>query len=88
MPVLAPAADQSVRTDLELMQGVWTSVAGPREARFLIAGHRFTFEFTDGELYIVQARPETVASQRSGDVFESYALTGKGKVLVASSTSP
>jgi pyruvate, water dikinase len=31
----------------------------------------------------VQARPETVASQRSGDVFESYALTGKGKVLVS-----
>jgi len=38
---------------------------------------------TDGELYIVQARPETVASQRSGDVFESYALTGKGTVLVS-----
>ncbi|HEY7578846.1 MAG TPA: phosphoenolpyruvate synthase [Acetobacteraceae bacterium] len=37
----------------------------------------------DGELYIVQARPETVASQRSGDVFESYALTGQGNVLVS-----
>jgi hypothetical protein len=51
MPVLAPAAE-SVRSDLELLQGVWTSVAGPREVRFLIAGHRFTFEFTDGELYM------------------------------------
>ena len=37
----------------------------------------------DGELYIVQARPETVASQRSGDLFESYTLTGKGTVLVS-----
>jgi pyruvate,water dikinase len=37
----------------------------------------------DGELYIVQARPETVASRRAGETFESYALTGKGKVLVS-----
>ncbi len=36
----------------------------------------------DGKLYIVQARPETVASRRTGDVFESYALKGEGKVLV------
>ncbi len=36
----------------------------------------------DGKLYIVQARPETVASRRTGDVFESYALKGDGKVLV------
>ncbi len=37
----------------------------------------------DGRLYIVQARPETVASQRAGDAFESYALTGEGRVLVS-----
>jgi pyruvate,water dikinase len=37
----------------------------------------------DNALYIVQARPETVASRRSGEVFESYALTGDGKVLVS-----
>jgi len=36
----------------------------------------------DGKLYIVQARPETVASQRNMEIFESYALTGQGKVLV------
>ena len=51
MPVLAPAAT-SGRTTLEHFQGVWTSVAGPREARLLIAGRRFTFEFADGELYM------------------------------------
>jgi pyruvate,water dikinase len=36
----------------------------------------------DGRLYIVQARPETVASRRAADAFESYALAGSGTVLV------
>ncbi|MGI9499594.1 MAG: phosphoenolpyruvate synthase [Geminicoccaceae bacterium] len=35
----------------------------------------------DGELYIVQARPETVISQRSALVLETYALEKKGDVL-------
>jgi pyruvate,water dikinase len=37
---------------------------------------------SDGKLYIVQARPETVASQRSPDAFETYALKGSGPVIV------
>ncbi len=37
----------------------------------------------DGRLYIVQARPETVASRRSGGDFESYALLGAGTVLIS-----
>ena len=36
----------------------------------------------DGRLYIVQARPETVASQRKAEAFETYALKAKGPVLV------
>src|SRR5450759_1963221 len=36
----------------------------------------------DGKLYIIQARPETVASQRSPDVYETYALKGHGSVVV------
>jgi pyruvate,water dikinase len=36
----------------------------------------------DGKLYIVQARPETVASRRPPDAFEIYALKGAGAVLV------
>ncbi|MFN3880632.1 MAG: phosphoenolpyruvate synthase [Nitrincola lacisaponensis] len=36
----------------------------------------------DGELYIVQARPETVRSQNSSAVMERYLLKEKGKVLV------
>jgi pyruvate, water dikinase len=37
---------------------------------------------SDGKLYIIQARPETVASQRSPDVYETYALKGRGPVIV------
>jgi pyruvate,water dikinase len=36
----------------------------------------------DGSLYVVQARPETVVSQRQGAAFETYKLKGSGKVLV------
>ncbi|BCX87667.1 pyruvate, water dikinase [Methylomarinovum tepidoasis] len=36
----------------------------------------------DGQLYLVQARPETVASQKNYAILEEYRLTGTGKVLV------
>jgi pyruvate, water dikinase len=36
----------------------------------------------DGEIYILQARPETVTSRRSATMQESYRLTKKGPVLV------
>jgi pyruvate, water dikinase len=36
----------------------------------------------DGRLYIVQARPETVASQRTATTVESYALKGSSEVIV------
>src|SRR5487761_887886 len=35
----------------------------------------------DGLIYIVQARPETAASQRSAGAFETFTLAGKGTVL-------
>ncbi|UQX12583.1 phosphoenolpyruvate synthase [Candidatus Mycobacterium methanotrophicum] len=35
----------------------------------------------DGKLYIVQARPETVASQRSATALETYVLEGRGEIL-------
>jgi pyruvate,water dikinase len=37
----------------------------------------------DGDIYIVQARPETVASQRPLNVLEEYTLEGTGPVLVS-----
>ena len=36
----------------------------------------------DGKLYIVQARPETVHSQKAANVIETYVLNEKGKELV------
>ena len=35
----------------------------------------------DGKLYIVQARPETVASQRSATALETYVLERRGEIL-------
>jgi pyruvate, water dikinase len=35
----------------------------------------------DGKLYLVQARPETVASQRRQTMLESYVLDGEGEVI-------
>jgi pyruvate,water dikinase len=37
----------------------------------------------DGRLYIVQARPETVVSQREAGSFEIYAMKASGQVLVS-----
>ncbi|HFB64031.1 MAG TPA: phosphoenolpyruvate synthase, partial [Aeromonadales bacterium] len=37
----------------------------------------------DGKLYLVQARPETVASQKTGTSLEEYRLKGKGPLLVS-----
>ena len=36
---------------------------------------------SDGLLYMVQARPETVASRKSFDMLEEYELEGRGEVL-------
>ncbi len=35
----------------------------------------------DGKIYIVQARPETVASQRKATTLDSYSLEGEGEVV-------
>ena len=35
----------------------------------------------DGQLYLVQSRPETVASQKRGNILEEYILKGKGEVI-------
>ncbi len=37
----------------------------------------------DGELYMVQARPETVVSQKHGTILEEYLLKGEGDVLIS-----
>lgn len=51
MPALA-RAESSLRSAPDQLQGVWVSVAGPKEARLLIAGRRFTVEFAGGAVYM------------------------------------
>jgi len=38
------------------------------------------------EIFIVQARPETIASQKNPNLLEEYRLTGKGKLLLTGSS--
>lgn len=49
-------------------------------------GHPMDMEWAkdglDGKIYIVQARPETVASQRRVNVLESYVLDGQGEIII------
>jgi pyruvate,water dikinase len=51
------------------------------------AGHHMPMDMewaedgVDGQLYMVQARPETVVSQRAGKTLEEYILKGSGDVL-------
>ncbi len=37
----------------------------------------------DGKLYIIQARPETVQSQRDPNIIEKYSLSKKGKIILS-----
>jgi pyruvate,water dikinase len=54
-----------------------------------VAGHAMPMDIEwakdgeDGSLYIVQARPETAASQRAQGSFETYTLKSAGPVLVS-----
>ena len=50
--VAAAAAATKTRPDLDQLQGAWVSVAGPCEARLLVAGNRYAFEFVGGDVYI------------------------------------
>jgi pyruvate,water dikinase len=52
------------------------------------AGHEMPMDMEwakdglDGRLYMIQARPETVASQKKGALLEEFSLEGTGRVLV------
>lgn len=50
--LVGPPTGTNAPTDLEQLQGAWTSVAGSRNARLLIAGNHFSIEFLDGPIYM------------------------------------
>jgi uncharacterized protein (TIGR03067 family) len=68
IPPAADAARSHTRTDLDLLQGAWRAVAGRRGARLLVDGTRFTFEFTDGDLYIGIIRLNSDAAPKHMDM--------------------
>ena len=49
---------------------------GPMDMEWALDGR-------DNQLYIIQARPETVQSQRDVNVIESYKLEKKGKIIIS-----
>jgi len=55
---------------------------GARAGRELPMDIEWAKDGVDGKIYLVQARPETVASHRRAQVIEEYEIEHKGRVLV------
>ncbi|MEO8748936.1 MAG: phosphoenolpyruvate synthase, partial [Allobranchiibius sp.] len=78
-----PEADREryCLTDAEVLELAASAIA--IEAHY---GHPMDMEWakdgTDGLLYIVQARPETVASRRAADTLDTYTLDNPDEVLI------
>lgn len=53
-----------------------------KRKRFMPMDMEWAKDGRTGKLFIVQARPETVTSQRDRSILEEYALQKKGKVLI------
>jgi uncharacterized protein (TIGR03067 family) len=68
MPAASSAVAAEPRAELEQLQGAWLSVAGPREAKLLVAGNRFTFEFIDAEIYMGTLELDPGADPRRMDM--------------------
>lgn len=74
-------------TDAEVLELAGMGIAiekhySKRYGRFSPMDIEWARDGLDGQLYIVQARPETVVSQRRPTEYEEYRLTGTGRVIV------
>ena len=82
-PHAATAAGPETRTDLELLQGAWSAVAGRRGARLQIAGTRFTFEFVEGETYAGSIRLDAATAPKHMDMkVKSGPIAARGRVAM------
>lgn len=52
MSTLTFASAERARTELDHLQGVWTSVAGRHDLELIVAGSLFTVKFLDGKIYM------------------------------------
>src|SRR5689334_18649407 len=77
------APDLGTQADLDRLQGAWTSVAGPRAAKLLVAGNHFTFEFLDGDIYMGLFFLDTEAEPRQMDMLIEEGPAGhKGQIAL------
>ncbi len=90
VPVSNKDRQQFCITDREVLKlAKWATIIEDHYSRE--AGHfkpmdmEWAKDGVSGKLYIVQARPETVVSQRDVNVLENYSLKKKGKALVSGS---
>jgi len=49
-------------SDLDLIQGSWYTIAGPKDCRLLISGNHYTFEMVDGDIYMGTFELQTAAA--------------------------
>ncbi|MBU0615755.1 MAG: phosphoenolpyruvate synthase [Nanoarchaeota archaeon] len=87
VPVAEAERRSFVLTDKEVLElAKWAAIIEEHYSKK--AGHfkpmdmEWAKDGKTGKLFIVQARPETVQSQKNMDVLEKYVLKGKGKVLI------
>src|SRR5262245_17103061 len=67
--VETPVTGNRPLSEVDLLQGPWSSVAGPKECRLLVAGNRFAFEFLDsGVIYIGTYLLDTRAEPKQMDM--------------------
>ncbi len=80
VPVSKAKQDQFVLTDQEVIKlAKWAVTIEDHYQRPM--DMEWAKDGLDGKLYIVQARPETVQSQRNYNVLEEYKVLNKGKIL-------
>lgn len=77
----------SITDDDILALAKWASVIedhySQKTGRFTPMDMEWAKDGETGEIFIVQARPETVQSQKSQNILETYRLKSRGKVLVS-----
>jgi pyruvate,water dikinase len=87
LPVSRAARDRYCLADAEVLDLVEVALKiethySDRAGRPTPMDIEWAKDALDGRLYVVQARPETVASQRGADI-ETFRLTGSGVVLAS-----
>lgn len=87
VPVTAKDRNRFILSDNEILTlGKWACIIedhySAKAGQFKPMDMEWAKDGISGELYIVQARPETVQSRKDKSILESYTIKQRGKVLV------